>query len=56
MLVETKENVRVDYSLLGKVIEARREYNTKELLDIATKNKQNAKLYKTVAYRVTNYY
>lgn len=56
MLVETKENVRVDYSLLGRIISARREYTTKELLDIAVKNKTEAKLNRTVAYRITNYY
>jgi|688.fasta_scaffold1733307_1 hypothetical protein len=56
MLVETKENVRVDYSLLGRIISARREYTTKELLDIAVRNKSKAMLNRTVAYRVTNYY
>ena len=46
----------VNKQQLERVLEARRYTTVTEQLDMLKRIKTNAKLHRTVAYRVTNYY
>ena len=46
----------VNKKLLERVLEARKYTTVTQQLDMLKQIKANAKLHKTVAYRITNYY